>query len=131
MNTPLIIAGNRGDYELGPGPKVVLVASGGTLELHGKRKLSWTKLNKTAEKTENTDHLLYDHLVSYFLIQTIVLVNKLIQFMRFWCSQGEAYVQTPREHRELKFVIVHFTMASILKMRIGIYARKLLFSKIV
>ena len=71
----LIIAGNRGDYELGPGPKVVLVASGGTLELHGKRKLSWTKLNTTAEKTENTDHLLYDHLVSSFLLQTIVLLN--------------------------------------------------------
>ena len=64
----LIIAGNRGDYELGPGPKVVLVASGGTLELHGKRKLSWTKLDKTAEKTENTDNLLYDHLVSKSII---------------------------------------------------------------
>ena len=56
--------GNRGDYELKAGPKVLLVSSGGTLELHGKKKLGWTKLSKTANKLENSGHLLYDHLVS-------------------------------------------------------------------
>ena len=58
------ISGNRGDYELKAGPKVLLVASGGTLELHGRKKLSWTKLSKTIEKLENTDNIVYDHLVS-------------------------------------------------------------------
>ena len=59
-----VILGNRGDYELSAGPKVLLVADGGTLELHGKKKLSWTKLSKTVKKIENTDSILYDHLVS-------------------------------------------------------------------
>lgn len=56
--------GNRGDYDLSAGPKVLLVASGGTLELHGRKKLSWTKLTKTVQKIENSGQLLYDHLVS-------------------------------------------------------------------
>ena len=41
-----------------------MVDEGGTLELHGKKKLSWTKLSKTAQKLENSGEILYDHLVS-------------------------------------------------------------------
>ena len=59
-----LFLGNRGDYELAAGPKVLLVASGGTLELHGRKKLSWTKLSKTIPKIDNSEELLYDHLVS-------------------------------------------------------------------
>ena len=59
-----VLLGNRGDYELAAGPKVLLVASGGTLELHGRKKLSWTKLSKTIPKIQNSQELLYDHMVS-------------------------------------------------------------------
>ena len=59
----LFLTGIRGDYELDVGPKVILVASGGTLELHGQEKLSWTKLNKTVTKVDNSEALLYDHMV--------------------------------------------------------------------
>ena len=62
------LLGNRGDYELEVGPKVLLVASGGTLELHGRKKLSWTKLDKTVRKVDNSDALLYDHIVSKYAI---------------------------------------------------------------
>ena len=64
MFTSSVVLGNRGDYELAAGPKVLLVASGGTLELHGRKKLSWTKLSKTIPKIHNSQELLYDHMVS-------------------------------------------------------------------
>ena len=63
-NCFVFLTGNRGDYELDVGPKVILVASGGTLELNGQEKLSWTKLNKTVTKVDNSEALLYDHMVS-------------------------------------------------------------------
>ena len=58
-----LFAGNRGDSDLAVNHKVLMVDEGGTLELHGKKKLSWTKLNRTAHKLENTGDLLYDHIV--------------------------------------------------------------------
>jgi hypothetical protein len=34
--------------------KVLLVRAGGTLEIHGSKKLPWTKLGNTAPKLENS-----------------------------------------------------------------------------
>ena len=45
--------GRRHDYDIGDGEKGINVMDGGTLELHGKRKLSWTKLAKTLPKAEH------------------------------------------------------------------------------
>jgi cell migration-inducing and hyaluronan-binding protein len=40
---------NRDENVMGMGPKVLGVM-GGTLELHGERRLSWTKLGATAAR---------------------------------------------------------------------------------
>lgn len=45
--------------------KVLLVRQGGTLELHGPKKLSWTKLAETATKFKEVPDVLDDK-VSYF-----------------------------------------------------------------
>ncbi|KAK3583428.1 hypothetical protein CHS0354_025548 [Potamilus streckersoni] len=57
----IILAGKRGDYPwIG---KTIIVNNGGILEVHGKRKLSWTKLNGTLEKLSKSNGIIYDHSV--------------------------------------------------------------------
>ncbi|KAL3861897.1 hypothetical protein ACJMK2_007911 [Sinanodonta woodiana] len=57
----VILAGKRGDFT-GIG-KCILVKRGGTLEVHGKKKLSWSKLDGTLEKLSKLNGILYDHRV--------------------------------------------------------------------
>ncbi|KAJ8300466.1 hypothetical protein KUTeg_021985 [Tegillarca granosa] len=53
---------SRGEYNIpGYGEKFIGVDYGGTLEIHGEEKLSWTKLNKTLPKIKLGDGVLYHH----------------------------------------------------------------------
>ncbi|KAL3861721.1 hypothetical protein ACJMK2_007745, partial [Sinanodonta woodiana] len=55
----VIFEGKFGDFpKTGKG---ITVKSGGTLEVHGKRKLSWTKLNGTLPKLTKSNGIIYDH----------------------------------------------------------------------
>ncbi|KAL3861720.1 hypothetical protein ACJMK2_007744 [Sinanodonta woodiana] len=57
----ILFEGKFGDFpKTGKG---ITVKSGGTLEVHGKRKLSWTKLNGTLPKLTKSNGILYDHSV--------------------------------------------------------------------
>ncbi|KAK7487427.1 hypothetical protein BaRGS_00021389, partial [Batillaria attramentaria] len=59
----LLTAGTRGQYSVaGFGEKFIGVADGGTLELHGKNKLSWTKLTSTVQKRSAENGFFYDKL---------------------------------------------------------------------
>ncbi|ESO83722.1 hypothetical protein LOTGIDRAFT_168965 [Lottia gigantea] len=66
----IILTGIRGDYEpifVGEhdfGEKFIGVAPGGTLELHGDQKLSWTKLVRTIPKLDYHNGLIYSHMNS-------------------------------------------------------------------
>ena len=42
---------------------MIVVADGGTIEIHGQKKLPWTKLVRTVPKLSNKNGLLYDHKV--------------------------------------------------------------------
>ncbi|KAK3583750.1 hypothetical protein CHS0354_022782 [Potamilus streckersoni] len=60
-NVHVTLAGKRGDF---PGiGKAIIVKSGGILEVHGKRKLSWTKLDGTLQKLTKVNGIIYDHRV--------------------------------------------------------------------
>ncbi|XP_067664214.1 cell surface hyaluronidase-like [Haliotis asinina] len=65
----ITLTGIRGKYRyvMGPhlfGEKFIGVAPGGTLELHGREKLSWTKLTRTLPKLTSSNGLHYDHKTS-------------------------------------------------------------------
>ncbi|CAG2239835.1 CEMIP [Mytilus edulis] len=47
--------------KVGCGQKFICVAAGGTLELHGEDKLSWTKLDKTVNPLKIGDGMYYQH----------------------------------------------------------------------
>ena len=56
--------GNVEENDLGPGgDKALFVMSGGVLEIHGKPKMSWTKLTKTANKMSQNNGLHVQHKV--------------------------------------------------------------------
>ncbi|KAK6195845.1 hypothetical protein SNE40_001189 [Patella caerulea] len=65
----IVLTGNRFDYDpviLEEGPfvfneKFIGIAPGGTLELHGREKTSWTKLTQTVEKLTPRNGLIYGH----------------------------------------------------------------------
>ncbi|KAL3861031.1 hypothetical protein ACJMK2_007122 [Sinanodonta woodiana] len=60
-NLRIILAGKRGDFPwIG---KTIIVNNGGILEVHGKRKLSWTKLDGTLQKLTKSNGIIYDHSV--------------------------------------------------------------------
>ena len=61
-----VILGQRDDYPsiIGCGQKFICVTAGGTLELHGKDKLSWTKLDTQMNKLTYASGLFYDYQVS-------------------------------------------------------------------
>jgi hypothetical protein len=60
--------GNRGEHNHASNPKVILVKNGGTLEIHGEPRLSWTVLNETLQATKNTDDVYFEHQVMYMLL---------------------------------------------------------------
>ncbi|XP_046566225.1 cell surface hyaluronidase-like, partial [Haliotis rubra] len=65
----ITLTGIRGKYRyvMGPhlfGEKFIGVAPGGTLELHGREKLSWTKLTRTLPKLTSANGLHYEHKTS-------------------------------------------------------------------
>lgn len=45
------------------GDKFIVVADGGTMEIHGKKKLPWTKLTRTVPKLTDKNGILFDHRV--------------------------------------------------------------------
>ena len=49
-NAHILLTGKRGAYESVDGEKFISVHEGGSLEIHGKPKLSWTKLSQTAKR---------------------------------------------------------------------------------
>lgn len=56
--TRITFLGNVGENDLGAGgDKALFVTAGGTLEIHGAPKLSWTKLTKTANKLSSNNGL--------------------------------------------------------------------------
>ncbi|XP_063436803.1 uncharacterized protein LOC134718239 [Mytilus trossulus] len=61
--TEIILKGIRNEIpDVGHcGQKFICVAQGGTLELHGKDKLSWTKLDKTVNPLKVGDGIFYQH----------------------------------------------------------------------
>ncbi|KAK3087407.1 hypothetical protein FSP39_005501 [Pinctada imbricata] len=57
-NLEIILKGIKGSYNIqGMGEKFIGVGSGGTLEIHGARKTSWTKLSQTIPKTLDSDYI--------------------------------------------------------------------------
>lgn len=48
------------------GQKFICDTQGGSLELHGKDKLSWTKLDKTLNPLKVGDGIVYQHQVSVY-----------------------------------------------------------------
>lgn len=60
--------GNVKENDLGAGgDKSLFVTAGGTLEIHGAPKLSWTKLTKTAEKMDSTSGVFVQQRVTMHL----------------------------------------------------------------
>ncbi|XP_076070514.1 cell surface hyaluronidase CEMIP2-like isoform X1 [Mytilus galloprovincialis] len=61
--TEIILKGTRNEVadKVGCGQKFICVAAGGTLELHGEDKLSWTKLDKTVNPLKIGDGMYYQH----------------------------------------------------------------------
>jgi hypothetical protein len=45
------------------GDKVIVVAEGGTIEIHGQPKLPWTKLTKTVPVLSKKTGIIFDHIV--------------------------------------------------------------------
>lgn len=64
MQTSWVFAGEPDERDIPKlGEKFIGVLAGGTLELHGKDKRSWTKLTKTAPKYNSTHGEIYKHKV--------------------------------------------------------------------
>ncbi|XP_052081130.1 protein DDB_G0287365-like [Mytilus californianus] len=61
-NTHITFLGNVEENNLGAGgDKALFVTVGGTLEIHGKPKLSWTKLAQTATKLNTATDVIASH----------------------------------------------------------------------
>lgn len=64
------ISGGRGEYHVKDhlgmtiGGKVIVVADGGTIEIHGQKKLPWTKLTRTLPKLTGKNGMLFEHQVN-------------------------------------------------------------------
>ncbi|XP_033732108.1 cell surface hyaluronidase-like [Pecten maximus] len=64
--TIITFTGKRGEYDvIGFGEKFIGVDSGGILELHGREKVSWTKLNRTVPKLTQGHGYVYSHKESH------------------------------------------------------------------
>ena len=61
----IFIVGNVGE------DKVLLVRSGGTLEIHGSHKQSWTRLAKTAVKFKSSGGIIVEQEVPLYISYTI------------------------------------------------------------
>ncbi|ESO94034.1 hypothetical protein LOTGIDRAFT_228688 [Lottia gigantea] len=64
--THILLRGMRGQYSISIGEhlfgeKFIGIAPGGTLEIHGEKKLSWTKLTKTVPKLIPSNGLVFNH----------------------------------------------------------------------
>ena len=47
------------------GEKFIFVTDEGSLQIYGKEKLAWTKIDQTADRWQTqTDNIVYDHAVS-------------------------------------------------------------------
>ncbi|XP_053374772.1 cell migration-inducing and hyaluronan-binding protein-like [Mercenaria mercenaria] len=57
----ITLTGNRQEHVHETNPKVILVQDGGTLEIHGEPRRSWTKLNKTIVPTKLTQNVYFEH----------------------------------------------------------------------
>ncbi|XP_053374771.1 cell migration-inducing and hyaluronan-binding protein-like [Mercenaria mercenaria] len=57
----ITLTGTRQDHVHETNPKVILVQDGGTLEIHGEPRRSWTKLNKTIVPTKLTQNVYFEH----------------------------------------------------------------------
>ncbi|XP_060076275.1 cell surface hyaluronidase-like, partial [Ylistrum balloti] len=59
-NARISLTGDRQEYTVPKfGQKFVGVDNGGTLEIHGKKKLSWTKLTRTVPRLQKTNGLVF------------------------------------------------------------------------
>lgn len=74
--------GRRGEFsfrdhiDMEIGDKFIVVADGGTIEIHGQKKLPWTKLTRTLPKLSAKNGILFDHIVCiYMYTQRIVSVS--------------------------------------------------------
>lgn len=68
-------------------PKVILVKNGGTLEIHGKRKLPWTKISRTLEPS-SSGQIYFEHKVRictsvHYIFKNILEENILIQYFSY------------------------------------------------
>ncbi|XP_060081443.1 protein DDB_G0287365-like [Ylistrum balloti] len=62
-NARITLTGDRKEYSMPNfGAKFIGVASGATLEIHGRKKLGWTKLTKTVPRLDKTNGLVYTSL---------------------------------------------------------------------
>ncbi|OWF51488.1 transmembrane protein 2-like [Mizuhopecten yessoensis] len=62
-NARITLTGTRKEYSMPNfGQKFIGVDAGGTLEIHGKKKLAWTKLTKSLPRLQAGNGLLYTHL---------------------------------------------------------------------
>lgn len=59
----IVLTGNRKSHEHETHPKAILVDEGGTLEIHGAPKLSWTKIDKTLNPERGYDggNIFFNH----------------------------------------------------------------------
>ncbi|XP_069120731.1 cell surface hyaluronidase-like [Argopecten irradians] len=61
-NAHITLTGSRKEYSMPNfGEKFIGVDAGGTLEIHGKKKVAWTKLTKTLPRLETGNGLLYTY----------------------------------------------------------------------
>ncbi|KAL3861903.1 hypothetical protein ACJMK2_007916 [Sinanodonta woodiana] len=81
-NVRVTLAGKRGDFPVIG--KSILVKSGGTLEVHGKKKLSWTKLGGTLRKLSKSNGIIYDHTYVFEINAQNQPVRKTFQVFGFY-----------------------------------------------
>ncbi|XP_053373073.1 cell migration-inducing and hyaluronan-binding protein-like [Mercenaria mercenaria] len=59
----VVLTGNRESHEFETHPKAILVSEGGTLEIHGAPRLSWTKITETLnpERGYDSGNIMFNH----------------------------------------------------------------------
>lgn len=58
-------SGNREEHQGEAHPKAILVDEGGTLEVHGEPRLSWTKISETQKPlTQYNEDIYFEHEVN-------------------------------------------------------------------
>jgi len=68
------VLGNRESHVGEPQAKSILVNAGGTLEIHGQPKLSWTKLDGTLIPSREKD-IVFEHMVSQGCVRICVFCS--------------------------------------------------------